>query len=283
MTAVDTSPAARRAFRRKLLAASSARHPRPLARPAPPNGVELAYTKILRDASRAMDDAIMATLRAEGLVRTDAIRDLVPLERPAINRITQAIARKLSAIASYQSLAGAIDKMASRLVEYSRSQWQAQLKGSLGITLGADPNLAPLVERFRARQGDLIVSLAKDKVARVKSVLREQGSDATVDDLADRIQEETGATESRARLIARTETTTFNSQLSIARHTAAGIKEFTWSTSNDERVRESHADLDGKVFAYSDPPLVDGERTLPGQTYNCRCSAIAILPTEEER
>jgi SPP1 gp7 family putative phage head morphogenesis protein len=113
----------------------------------------------------------------------------------------------------------------------------------------------------------------------VKRVLRDAGSDTRVETITRRIREQTGATESRAVLIARTETTSLNANLTQARHEAAGITEFVWSTSRDERVRESHRELDGKRFAYDALPEIEGEgRHLPGAFPRCRCVAVPVVP-----
>lgn len=42
---------------------------------------------------------------------------------------------------------------------------------------------------------------------------------------------------------------------------------FVWCTAGDERVRESHAALGGRVFAWSEPPA----HGFPGSEPNCRC------------
>lgn len=54
---------------------------------------------------------------------------------------------------------------------------------------------------------------------------------------------------------------------------AAGTDRYVWVTSMDERVRETHAILEGGVFSYSDPPVTNdnGDVNNPGEDYNCRC------------
>jgi SPP1 gp7 family putative phage head morphogenesis protein len=95
------------------------------------------------------------------------------------------------------------------------------------------------------------------------------------------IREALGATRSRAETIAVTETHKLAAQLTQARHEAAGITRFRWSTSHDARVRPSHRVLHGREFDYDDPPIVDGEPTLPGHAPRCRCVPIPIPPPLE--
>ena len=44
---------------------------------------------------------------------------------------------------------------------------------------------------------------------------------------------------------------------------------YIWHTQGDGKVRESHAERDGKVFSWDNPP----EGGHPGEGYNCRCWA----------
>jgi SPP1 gp7 family putative phage head morphogenesis protein len=76
---------------------------------------------------------------------------------------------------------------------------------------------------------------------------------------------------SRAKLIARDQTSKLNSAFNAARQTSIGITEYVWQTAGDDRVRETHADNDGKVFAWDDPPEETGN---PGDDVNCRCLGL---------
>ena len=81
-------------------------------------------------------------------------------------------------------------------------------------------------------------------------------------------------TEKRAIFIARDQSSKLNAALTQARHEDVGITKYTWSTSGDERVRESHAEKDGQVFEYANPPADTGH---PGHDFNCRCVQIPYL------
>ncbi|NBI12505.1 hypothetical protein GVX81_02475 [[Haemophilus] felis] len=97
--------------------------------------------------------------------------------------------------------------------------------------------------------------------------------------LAKQIKEIGGVTEKRARFIARDQAAKLNGVLTQARHEELGIKKYRWSTSGDERVRTSHAENDGKIFSYDDPP----ETGHPGHEINCRCVQIPVLDEKAER
>lgn len=55
---------------------------------------------------------------------------------------------------------------------------------------------------------------------------------------------------------------------------ALGAPEYTWRTQRDERVRSSHAALDGRAFNW----LTGSPVGHPGQPYGCRCFAVPHLP-----
>lgn len=97
--------------------------------------------------------------------------------------------------------------------------------------------------------------------------------------LAKQIKEIGGVTEKRARFIARDQAAKLNGVLTQARHEELGIKKYRWSTSGDERVRDSHAAHDGKIFRYDQPP----EAGHPGQDFNCRCVAIPVIDERVEK
>lgn len=53
----------------------------------------------------------------------------------------------------------------------------------------------------------------------------------------------------------------------------AGIPGYVWMTSQDNRVRDSHALLHGKFFRFTETPpgLSKPGAKFPGEDYNCRC------------
>ena len=99
-------------------------------------------------------------------------------------------------------------------------------------------------------------------------------------DLIKMIEEEWEVSRNKAKFLARQETSLFLSKFRRERSLEAGVQRYKWSTSHDERVRTRHKHLDGKIFFYGSPPIVDlktGRREEPGEDYNCRCVAIPIL------
>lgn len=90
----------------------------------------------------------------------------------------------------------------------------------------------------------------------------------------------TFSVKSHAKLIARDQVSKLNGKLNQYRQQQLGGTRYTWRTSEDERVREDHKKLDGKVFKWTNPPVVDrrtGRRGHPGYDFQCRCTAEMVL------
>ena len=93
------------------------------------------------------------------------------------------------------------------------------------------------------------------------------------------LEHDFGMSENKAKFLARQETALLMSQFREERFKSAGVQKYRWSTSGDSRVRERHKELNGHVFTWDNPPIIDelGHRGHPGQDYNCRCIAIPLV------
>lgn len=158
----------------------------------------------------------------------------------------------------------------------------AETKRLVGISGIVSPKLQA---RFRKENVSLITSISEDQLDQVTDLLDEsfeRGDDVRT--LRKNIQERFDVAKSRADLIARDQVLKMNSQITQSRQKSAGITHYVWSTSQDERVREMHADLEGETFAWDDPPITNeqDETNHPGEDYQCRCVAIPVLPSDDD-
>ena len=133
---------------------------------------------------------------------------------------------------------------------------------------------------------DIMFATTKENVSLIKTIPEEyfnkiegvvfrgtvQGRDAT--SMIKQIRGIGNVTETRARLIARDQTSKLNSALNQQRSQNLGVEEYIWRTAGDERVRNSHKSKNGKTFRWDDPPKDTGH---PGQDIQCRCVAQAII------
>ena len=86
--------------------------------------------------------------------------------------------------------------------------------------------------------------------------------------------------ESKAKFLARQETSMLMSKYRETRYKDIGSQKYRWSGAGDEREREDHKELNNKIFLWSDPPVVNrqtGKRAHPGEDFNCRCVAVGII------
>lgn len=100
------------------------------------------------------------------------------------------------------------------------------------------------------------------------------------DHLIEGIEHRYGVSQTKATFLARQETALFTAKFRQQKFTENGFTHYRWSASKDERVRSSHKHLDGRIFAYSQPPIVDpatGRKANPGEDFNCRCVDVPIV------
>jgi SPP1 gp7 family putative phage head morphogenesis protein len=93
------------------------------------------------------------------------------------------------------------------------------------------------------------------------------------------IQASYGVTSNKAKFLARQETSLLMTKLKQVRYQDSGVDYYKWVCIHDSKVRQMHKRLDGKVFRWDTPPIVNekGERKNPGQDFGCRCFARPIV------
>lgn len=88
----------------------------------------------------------------------------------------------------------------------------------------------------------------------------------------------------KAKFLARQETSLLMSKYREKRYKDSGVARYQWSSAGDARVRDRHAELDGKVFTWDNPPIIDqatGRRGHPGEDFGCRCVAVPVVDYAE--
>lgn len=135
---------------------------------------------------------------------------------------------------------------------------------------------------FIRKNTRLITNMSDDLLNRIADVL-EKNEGSRWEEIAPKIQAVADISVRRARLIARDQTITLQSQITQQQHQDLGITEYVWTvTSDPSRTREWHADLDGEVIQYDDPPMGGGtaktDRGHAGSGINCMCQQIPVVP-----
>jgi SPP1 gp7 family putative phage head morphogenesis protein len=185
---------------------------------------------------------------------------------------------------------GNLDKWSKRMVglavEANKDNVDERLAEEIRRVIGIDVSAI-----LRSNSGMLksMKAATKDNIALIKTI-PEQYFDRvtkTVTDgwtqgmrwetLVEQIQRDGSVTDNRAKLIARDQTSKMNAAFNQERQQQVGIEKYEWSTSKDERVRESHADMDGEICEWANPPIVDDEPAHPGEPVSCRCTSLPIV------
>jgi len=148
---------------------------------------------------------------------------------------------------------------------------RAELKKSVGIDiepiLRADNKLTPLLEKAVQENVELITTIPQQYFEKLeKHITSAVAQGARHEKLKEVVKYIGNVTENRAKLIARDQISKMNGSFNRIRQTSIGIDSYRWSTSGDERVRETHAENDGKVFKWDSPPSETGN---PGEDINC--------------
>lgn len=243
----------------------------------------LEWTAPIKRAIRG----VLPELRAFEAQRQDAID---------IDTVRARVKRAFDAIRTTAGeLSQGAGKIASRFVveaeRSNRKRMNAQFKGLATVDVFQPSSaLRPLAVSAAQRNVRLISSIPSDLLDDAESTIREHlARGSRVESLAADLEERFSVSDSRAEFIARDQTLKFNGALARGRHEELGIRRYTWSTSQDERVRgrpggpktsSDHYHLNGKEFTYDDPPIVDTDperRCNPGEDYQCRCVANPLV------
>lgn len=171
---------------------------------------------------------------------------------------------------------GTAAEYAAKTNVWNDTQWRKVLHQAVGVDVHQrEPWLGETLNSWTKENVALITKMGDDYTSQVEGMVqRGVRSGQSVQNLTKDIQERTGVTKSRARLIARDQVSKLNGQLTELRQTNIGIKSYIWNTSGDERVRARHKANDGKTFSWNKPPPFTGH---PGWDYQCRCWAEPIF------
>lgn len=251
-------------------------------RPRRPEQQIREYRARLRDVTSSLESEVRARVfpEIEGIIdeagmREDAVRadqwgqrlmDLFAASRTAIEPV---VGRTISAMLSIG------DEVEGR----ATSEQAKAVRAVLGVrpTFYDDARVSGLLNAWKQQNRAFITRMTDDAVQQMQDAASRavrQGQSAS--ELRKTLRYRFGVSHRRARTIARTEVSQLNTQITQSRQKDVGITGYTWTDSGDERVRESHEDMDGRYVEWDDPPsLTDGQHA--GEPVNCRCVARAAV------
>lgn len=197
-----------------------------------------------------------------------------------MDRVLKEYSKRLKPWAKRQSL-----RMLERVSKANARAYKANAK-KMGRILNE--------QVVQADTGQMAFGLMQEQVALIQSIPLDAANRAQklafealsggrrAADVAEDLARSTKVSESKALLIARTETARANAYLTETRAAAAGAPGYIWRTTMDGAERESHARMNGKYVPYDKPPtLIDGTTGHAGTFPNCRCFQDPVFDDTE--
>lgn len=176
-------------------------------------------------------------------------------------------------------------KMVYKVSKSNEERFNKSLENVTGINLGGiiqSEKLEDFIEVSVNKNVSLIKSLPEEYFKQIETIVTNGiVNGERYNTIAKKIAETTKSkVTGRIKTIARNEVSTLNSQLTLRRSEALGITRGIFQTSDDERVRPCHAELDGVEFRLSRGAWSKKcqKWIIPGVTdINCRCSYSPII------
>jgi len=186
-----------------------------------------------------------------------------------------------------------LENVGQRTSRWQDAEWQRTLRTILGAGVVTREAWWPAkLQEFTQANAALIQTQHARVVAHVEQAVRRGISSGVRHEVLKRdLVKNWGVEERRARLIARDQVSKLNGDLAELRQRNAGVEEYYWETSGDERVRDSHAVLSGMLCRWDDDSVYSDDdgatwqsradlgayEGKPGQDFQCRCWPRAKL------
>ena len=263
-----TSPRAR------AVARSAARRKRASMRQRLPDAIAALYSLALRAWTVTLTKAALAHFSDPPAETLDAAREDAPSWLDWVQRKIGEFRAYVAQVFSTPPVR-VIKKTATGVAEHTTSE-NRRILGIEPAGVSED-----MLAAFRRANLDLITALPESFVDDLEAALTAAPAGLRVEQVAAAIKERGAVTASHADLIACDQVLKLNAQITRTQQQAAGVSEYEWSTSKDERVRHSHSMLQGTLHSWGSPPVVDpkrGRREHPGGDFRCRCCALPVLP-----
>jgi len=220
--------------------------------------------------------------RLDAIVRN--IETIIKTTRPEF--LIQRLSQYSHTITDFAS--NAAKTLVYHLNKQSIEQWQKQgqkINKLLQKELRSK-RISELMNVYVDQNISLIQSIPLDAAKKTYKVLMEgHVSGVRFESLVDKIQRIGQTTNSRATLIARTETSKISTALTQARSEVLGLNWYVWRTSQDVRVRDSHYVMSRVIVNWNEPPAPEQLKGIKstlghyhaGNCPNCRCYPSPLI------
>lgn len=161
---------------------------------------------------------------------------------------------------------------------------------SVDVFLNDSALLDTVKAEWKAQQSRLVDSIVNTYIEKLQIIVSNAVQRGTaMSEVKGEIKVLLNTTDKRAKFIARNEVGNLNGIITMRRQVDCGISVYQWSSSHDERVRPSHAEMDGKYFYWNSDKVgeINGIKVYPApkyhpcMDYNCRCVALPVIDLEQ--
>ena len=242
------------------------------------------YRAVVVDASSYSDEQFFDALLSEIKFRKDAGLRWIVTDGVGddISRQINLLRVQHSRLQPQQLVMSFVENHAKRVAATNKGFQERQFSRLLGFDpFVNEPYLSEQIDGFVSNNVALIESLGEETFDDIEAIVKEtvlQGR--SLGEIRSFIERKFDTSENRAAFIARDQTSKLNANLTRFRQQAVGVDEYTWVDSGDSRVRRRHSVLNGRVFKWTEPPVVDfktGRTAHPGEDFNCRCTARPVI------
>ena len=242
------------------------------------------YKKLLVKYVDQLNKAIQMDRKLQKALRVDSQTEVEKLIDELFKKLERDITNKQEGF----GLRRRLEQLAYLTRKLSIREWKKVVKATLGINILDDYYMGEFYKQIMKSWVDenigLISTLPQDSLGEMKEIVKRGFSEGTITtEIAKELQNKYNITKRHARLIARDQIGKLYSKISQKQQTDAGCTQYTWSTSQDSRVRDSHRHLNRTTQNWDSPPIVDertGRRCHPGEDYQCRCVALPVFNLE---
>jgi len=245
-----------------------------------PFPVEREYEKVLL----AFVDSLSRTIAASVTPHLQSLldeRNLILPEAARSDDFADSIERLIAATSlafdgnAFEKAAVAT-RVGNQTNNWNDKEWTKQKRAAFGVDIvQREPFINSSINSFVKENVALISKMENEYLRNIEgTVQRGIRSGETIASLTKEIQDVTGKTKNRARLLARDQVGKLNGDLTELRQTNLGVEKYKWRDSDDSRVRPNHRTKDGRTFSWDKPPPDTGH---PGEDIQCRCYAEPIF------
>lgn len=245
-----------------------------------PKSSEREYYRLLR--------AMVRMLNKLSLENIETLKDVLRYDSTDSERISGKVLEELEVSGVKAEVMSGIKRVMKGVDNTAKDNLRRSFRNCLQVDVFINDTvlLESVTSEWYSQQSqhvNSIVSTYTDKLATIVSNAVQRGS--LYKDVQKEVKDLYNITDNRAKFIARNEIGNLNAVTTKRRQEEAGIYCYEWRTSEDERVRASHAELNGDLFFWNDSKIgeINGRKIYPapklhpGMDYRCRCIAIPII------